>query len=191
MSEDVVFQVEVDAAQARMEDGTPFTARDILEAAACVRRDRGDGWRAIASAPKDGTWVLTFEMGQPLAAVTRWQSGAWKTPLNDFVPQHVSGDPTHWRPLPAPPNTAPAEEEVVRLRRERDDWIDNYNTLKAIRITSASGEPSREWLRENLRHHIGRHEDKEAKALITVAQMTLNTVDYDWFIEPIVEGQSA
>lgn len=63
------------------------------------------GWRPIETAPKDGTWVLTFTPTRvPQHAVMRWV--IWATPEQDkwetddgkwFV--HA---PHHWQPLTSP-----------------------------------------------------------------------------------------
>lgn len=70
------------------------------------------GWRDIASAPKDGTWILVFEpAGNPPYHVARW--GEYEPGFNDgdetWVtiaigpnPDTYEPTPTHWRPLPHP-----------------------------------------------------------------------------------------
>jgi hypothetical protein len=65
------------------------------------------GWRPIESAPKDGTWVI-------LATPVCVQSGYWGPSYFDYSPMWltyahrsdyapVHGEPTHWQPLPDPP----------------------------------------------------------------------------------------
>lgn len=71
------------------------------------------GWQPIATAPKDGTPVLTWADGG--VAVAEW------LPLGDageWIPGgNVSGDggyfylvqePTHWMPIPRPPDACAA-----------------------------------------------------------------------------------
>lgn len=82
------------------------------QATALLRaRENADGWRPIETAPKDGTKVLLFWPQRPPADV------GWYA-LDDLPPKRAleegfraHGDrcippeqPTHWRPLPAPPD---------------------------------------------------------------------------------------
>jgi len=83
-----------------------------LRAAAKVR---GDGWRPIESAPKDGSFILVYrplagKSNDPVVALKRgvdYNNHCWectvpegKEPLN-----YTDGScfPTHWMPLPTPP----------------------------------------------------------------------------------------
>ncbi len=66
--------------------------------------ERGEAWRPIETAPKDGTWflaywpVLTFE---DRIQITRWLHGDCRfVDASDFM-DHIQ--PTHWQPLPTPP----------------------------------------------------------------------------------------
>jgi hypothetical protein len=79
-----------------------------------------DGWQPIETAPRDGTrmllWVAVNE--EPVIAawcVSRapyrfegWSTG-WETASGYDVGYASIGDPTHWRPLPAPPQEASDE----------------------------------------------------------------------------------
>lgn len=64
-----------------------------------------DGWRPISTAPKDGTYVLLSGFGLPV-----WQ-GSWcgmsgRHAINGwsrFNSVDLDWRPTHWQPLPAPP----------------------------------------------------------------------------------------
>lgn len=63
-----------------------------------------DGWQDIASAPKDGTDVLGYgphdEKGHYIEVVHYWtEQKHW--PIKWMHGHHA---PTHWRPLPAPPD---------------------------------------------------------------------------------------
>lgn len=65
------------------------------------------GWQPIATAPKDGTWLLLFryerdgnriaegKWGCGLMGTYGWGGNGWSYPLNN--------KPTHWMPLPSPP----------------------------------------------------------------------------------------
>ena len=60
------------------------------------------GWKPIASAPKDGADVLLFcdrvHIGDYLPGVYEWNAGAWW-----IEGGQITGNPTHWMPLPPPP----------------------------------------------------------------------------------------
>lgn len=66
-----------------------------------------ESWQPIETAPKDGTWVLSTTAGihpfthQPFVPDTvQWNGGRW----NNGLSQH-GYEPTHWMPLPSPPET--------------------------------------------------------------------------------------
>lgn len=75
------------------------------------------GWKAIDSAPRDGSYILVFgntKREGPRAVVARFVVHAdlgehWETALvishhpRCGVDHHVHVHPTHWRPLPKPP----------------------------------------------------------------------------------------
>lgn len=59
-------------------------------------------WQPIETAPKDGTWILTWTQGihhdcSPYL-VLRWNKGEWC-----YEAGHDWYDPTHWTPLPPEP----------------------------------------------------------------------------------------
>jgi hypothetical protein len=65
-----------------------------------------DGWQPIETAPRDGTVVWVFNGEQ---ACMWWDHvcGLWlwsEVLLSDVDPE--PDQPTHWRPLPAPPQEA-------------------------------------------------------------------------------------
>lgn len=80
-------------------------------------------WKPIESAPKDGTWIValtpeSIEEGWPSPYVftTRWikqRSEYWEQIDDDTQRRRVLDSshwdgyetPTHWIPLPPPPNT--------------------------------------------------------------------------------------
>lgn len=64
-------------------------------------------WQPIETAPKDGTPVLLYEPSEdPTVHVAEWGIGDWH--LCDFDPGYDlvqrAVNPTHWMPLPEPPN---------------------------------------------------------------------------------------
>ena len=77
------------------------------------------GWQPIETAPKDGTVIIIYAK-QPIAGTGRewngihaakWNDGAigngwghgWRLAEYQNLGEGVSGNPTHWMPLPAPP----------------------------------------------------------------------------------------
>ncbi len=74
---------------------------------------QGEGWRDIASAPMDGTWVDLWCVPRNGCAPGRstdahWTHGAWRTAscMSDSSPgPEIDMDATHFMPLPAPPAT--------------------------------------------------------------------------------------
>ena len=88
-------------------DAVSDLIRDALAAPSSDRGGATDGWRDIATAPKDGTLYLVFGLdtdGHPEIAVAFWRAQhgtCWIAPTG-WERVH----PTHWRPLPAPPTTS-------------------------------------------------------------------------------------
>lgn len=74
--------------------------RDALHAALPPQSDRGDGWRPISEAPKDGTYFLGCVAGF-IPLVMHREGKSWTVPYHDGA-EH---DPTHWMPLPTGPDT--------------------------------------------------------------------------------------
>ena len=71
--------------------------------AAVSRLARAAMWQPIATAPKDGTEALVYDAGAIVIAL--WstedgQSGWWDNGI-------MNPSPTHWMPLPAPPEAEP------------------------------------------------------------------------------------
>lgn len=61
-------------------------------------------WQSIETAPKDGSAILLY--GGPLQVVGSWKEfvggrGAW---FGFYDGEPCIENPTHWMPLPAPPN---------------------------------------------------------------------------------------
>lgn len=84
-----------------------------LDQAATALRDL-TAWQDIATAPKDGTWILATVAGKhPETSVpwvpcsTHWNDGEWTD--DDWMEGDWPRDPyepTHWRPLPSAPAKA-------------------------------------------------------------------------------------
>lgn len=65
-------------------------------------------WQPIDTAPKDNTRILLFDFYEREVAFARFV-GAWGCPYaNDgwfTIPGAYRKRPTHWQPLPDPPNS--------------------------------------------------------------------------------------
>lgn len=100
----------IDEAACEHERGVLLT---VEEYAAAIQALRGQAWRDIATAPKDGTTVLLYREVAPFTVVGygRWEEAFG---ISGWISYgfHRGGDdasnlglasPTHWQPLPAPP----------------------------------------------------------------------------------------
>jgi hypothetical protein len=65
-------------------------------------------WHPIETAPKDGTEVLLWKD-------RRIVGGSWNSGGAMHMPHWMGGifDPTHWMPLPAPPQPMPADDRYI------------------------------------------------------------------------------
>lgn len=60
-------------------------------------------WQLIETAPKDGTHVLVFMYGDMTTAY--WDGETWELSIaSDGPVESNEVNPTHWMPLPTPPN---------------------------------------------------------------------------------------
>lgn len=85
-------------------------------AAALAHLPQGDGWRDIASAPKDGTDIL---LAAVIGGVWRQKVGWWEAMDNAWVTAIMGSgrkawlqNPTHWQPLPPSPSSAITDQEA-------------------------------------------------------------------------------
>lgn len=69
-----------------------------------------DGWQPMDTAPRDGTEILCCAKDPHLSC--RWYRAVARWSDDDSMPGTVQGwfwpfaiRPSHWRPLPAPPDT--------------------------------------------------------------------------------------
>jgi hypothetical protein len=74
---------------------------------------KGDGWLPIETAPRDETWILACRAGSKIPHVTTWDEveKEWAT-FNMALERAMKRpwEPTHWMPLPPPPQASTEEE---------------------------------------------------------------------------------
>lgn len=83
-------------------DAASFTAARRAAAPVAV-------WQPIETAPKDGTEILTFKIGnykRRILAIHWWDGSHFKS--RSYIP-----NPTHWMPLPSRPDAALTHNEGV------------------------------------------------------------------------------
>lgn len=91
-------------------DMRPDDFRALLrEAADALEAARKDGWQPIETAPKDGSEIILFD---PDYFQRSGFEGRYSAPRGNWLSSYDSPvNPTHWRPLPAPPAIESAREE--------------------------------------------------------------------------------
>lgn len=60
-------------------------------------------WQPIETAPKDGEYILVYA-GR--VTVAWFSDGEWLDGMNHDGYEHETHSPTHWMPLPPPPEAA-------------------------------------------------------------------------------------
>lgn len=101
--------------------------RDVARRYALIALEAADAaaWRPIESAPKDGTEIIacgtqTFDAGckpEPFTNIICWSSNRWQDGTIADEPK-----PTHWQPLPTPPNATPqAAPDTIAIPEMRND----------------------------------------------------------------------
>lgn len=71
-------------------------------------------WQSIDSAPKDEEILVYTKPWGPIIALNSSEFGEWLSRMQ--VPVAIKGDeelPTHWQPLPAPPDEATGPDETA------------------------------------------------------------------------------
>lgn len=69
--------------------------------------EKAEGWRPIATAPKDGTSILVSDGRPEGCLVVAWHYGGWVYDWHRHDGPALADAPTHWMPLPAPPEVTP------------------------------------------------------------------------------------
>lgn len=95
--------------------GYDLRAAEVAREAVRALRQEPSGWQPIETAPKDGCSVLAIcgTAYSPLAGVTWWQDGwtHYSRPAEKWHGGVGKWFPTHWMPLPAPPEANRRPEE--------------------------------------------------------------------------------
>lgn len=90
-------ELEINAALGRVQTQT---IGKIIQRA--IDKAMADGWQPIETAPKDGTHIWLGDSGGVVTGYWSPVYGGWRC---DWDMGRGDGKkPTHWRPLPAPPN---------------------------------------------------------------------------------------
>lgn len=100
---EIPFSSSLDEVLRRMGNWTRYKpeARDALEATLGV-----SGWRPIAEAPRDGTYVLiTDRRHPPCHLIARWNHGKWWGQPTQTGRAITWDEATDFMPLPPPPAT--------------------------------------------------------------------------------------
>lgn len=111
-------QAALEAARAAVRDaydehepwgGDTLADEAIAAYLAAIEAERPSGWRPIATAPKDGTWILARfpSCGEHRYMVVQWHC-LWDNWILPDLDRCVGMDGTsikfsHWQPLPPPP----------------------------------------------------------------------------------------
>lgn len=125
---DIVTKLFKIADASRREDGTDIPLGETLREAATtigaqsMRLEACDielaklrsavpqtSWQPIETAPRDGTWILTFTLPWAVApAVLQWDGARWWDDADEpLAGTKCEWQPTHWMPLPASPVSRP------------------------------------------------------------------------------------
>ena len=83
-----------------------------LNASNTLAVDGGTRWQPIETAPRDGTWFLAYEPGSGCGAhyacsfhgEDEFLGTMWFSDCGQYVTS--SPEPTHWQPLPTPPEAS-------------------------------------------------------------------------------------
>jgi len=90
-----------------LDDWTAFARAEELADEYCARAAIAvmPGWQPIESAPKDETNLILLWNGEKVTGGAPWGSG-WADWMHDWI----EPPPTHWMPLPPPPQEKPHDQ---------------------------------------------------------------------------------
>lgn len=85
-----------------IDSGCNSRANRELRAALATPLVKVAGWQPIATAPRDGSWILVCRINYLCNYIMTPQATYWTDHAAcwAYIPLH----PTHWMPLPAPPS---------------------------------------------------------------------------------------
>ena len=86
-------------------------------------------WQNILTAPKDGKYILAWFDEAKHHCILWWSASHWRFKGSDIVPVV---NPTHWLPLPAPPNECDELEIINRAEYwevQASMWHENYKSV--------------------------------------------------------------
>ncbi|GBQ36102.1 DUF551 domain-containing protein [Acetobacter fabarum] len=90
----------------------------VDDAKAALAAAGAAAWRPIETAPKDGSLILVTVKHIGCDVVSFWGTG-WRETTNGLM---LRDEPTHWQPLPTPPNATPqAAPGAITIPEVRND----------------------------------------------------------------------
>lgn len=96
-----------------------------------AERRRVVAWQPIETAPKDGTKILVFTIhgdielsewyGMPSIQFEEVEDGLYRKIVGEGYAGWNSNQPTHWQPLPPPPNEIEDSDHARPKRNDGDE----------------------------------------------------------------------
>ena len=104
-----VSQADIDAAQSIIDTWFNRSVIEITLARHRAQAERGEAWRPIETAPRNGDWFLALEPASQCNAHyackfyyrDEYAGDLWLSSCGQYVTD--SPEPTHWMPLPPAP----------------------------------------------------------------------------------------
>lgn len=118
---------------------SPPERRAIIRAALEAAREHGGGWRAIETAPRDGTVVLLAHEKAAFDGYWSEADGGWVDDVTDAYDDKLTYEPTHWQPMLAlPPAPQDGSGRSNPAKQKQDDQNQQNETDAAGRPRSPS-----------------------------------------------------